>query len=73
MCEVSSADPPAPAVLALRIVSPPGVALPIMFHCWVGAAFHRIMPPKALIARLSLPSATAEERAGPVVPVDVLT
>src|SRR4029434_4572349 len=47
-------------------VSPPLTALPTCVHCWVGAAFQRMMPPNKLSDRFSLGKDTLFDGIGPV-------
>src|SRR6516164_5804690 len=68
----SPAEPPAVEELNSRL-SPPGAVLPTMVHCWVGAAFQRMMPPNRLSPRLILPSVTVFDGVGPVAAATKVT
>src|SRR6516165_7795373 len=55
------------------MLSPLVVALPTIHHCCVGAAFHLMMPPNMLSARLSVALVVTLEGVGPVADAAVNT
>src|ERR1700751_86726 len=71
ICAAAVVDCPPGPELFQRTDSPPTpeptTAFPTCVHCWVGAAFHRMMPPKAFRPRLRAATVAAAEGKGPLV------
>src|SRR6185369_65277 len=64
MCPSPAHDTPPCEDELNTTVSPPGVVLPMICHCCVGAAFQRTMPPNPLSPSCSVASVTADDETG---------